>query len=159
MSVDSDNLEKLVCFMLKKSDPDKAERFREVILSNLSDMVEKGFDRERLADLMDNHETDCRRAALRTDVSFRIMEGIMRAHVLTGEAEYVDTLTQLRAALDENPRFFEDLVRESLLESKYWALTRCIPSRTVAEQRSQATKAWLEDKAMRYRPCPGVWKP
>ncbi len=147
MGVDSDTVEGLVYFTLSKSDPEKAEAFREVILSTLSEMAEKGFDKERLIALMDNHETDCRRVALRTDAGFRIMESFMRAQVLTGDALPEDGLALLRRSLAENPRFFEDLVKESLLESKHWALTRCIPSRTAAAERAQVTRGWLADKA------------
>lgn len=147
MGVDTDTREGLVWFSLNRSEPTQAERFRDVVLATLADMVEKGFDKDRLTALIDSHETDCRRAAIRTGTGFRIMESFMRAHVLTGDALPVDGLTLLREALAENPRFFEDLVKESLLASSHWALTRCIPSRTVAEERDKTTQAWLLDKA------------
>ncbi len=147
MGVDADTREGLVWFSLNRSDPQQAERFREVILSTLRDMAEKGFDRDRLTALIDSHETDCRRAAIRTATGFRLMESFMRCHVLTGDAFPEDGLTQLRTALEKNPHLFEDVVKEGLLESAHWALTRCIPSRTASAERGEVTQAWLADKA------------
>ena len=147
MGIDSDNLEGMVYFTLGKSNPECAEDFQKVILDTLRQMVDKGFDHDRLMALVDSHETDVRRVSLRTDAGFRIMESFMRAQVLTGDAKPLDGLAKLRENLAETPNYFEDIVKESILEGQHWSLTRCIPSRTIADERAAMTQAWLDAQA------------
>lgn len=146
MIVDTDNLEGMVCFSLGKSNPEQAEAFKDVVVATLTDMVAKGFDHDRLLALMDSYETDTRRVSLRTDAGFRIMESFMRAQVLIGDVVPEYALDVLKARIAENPNYFEDLVQKCLLDSNHWALTRCIPTRTVAEEKAQATQAFLDMK-------------
>ena len=51
----------VLSFDLCKSDPENAERFREIILDTLRLFVRDGLNRERLQNLINDHEVICRR--------------------------------------------------------------------------------------------------
>ena len=64
----------------------------------------------------------------------------------------------IRERLAENPRYFEELIEKYVLNSDHWALTRCIPSRTVAEEKRAVTDAWLASEAQRLHAIPGAYE-
>lgn len=130
----------VLSFDLSKSDPGNAERFREIILDTLRFLVRDGLNRERLQNLINDHEVVCRRQSLSVRVGFTIMESLLRSHVQLGDAAAPDGMV-IRERLAENPRYFEELIEKYVLNSDHWALTRCIPSRTVAEEKRAVTDA------------------
>ena len=147
----------VLSFDLCKSDPENAERFREIILDTLRLLVRDGLNRERLQNLINDHEVICRRQSLSVRVGFTIMESLLRSHVQLGDAAAPDGMV-IRERLAENPRYFEELIEKYVLNSDHWALTRCIPSRTVAEEKRAVTDAWLASEAQRLHAIPGAYE-
>lgn len=147
----------VLSFDLSKSDPGNAERFREIILDTLRFLVRDGLNRERLQNLINDHEVVCRRQSLSVRVGFTIMESLLRSHVQLGDAAAPDGMV-IRERLAENPRYFEELIEKYVLNSDHWALTRCIPSRTVAEEKRAVTDAWLASEAQRLHAIPGAYE-
>ncbi len=148
MSIDGDYRQPMLCFMMGKTDPDKAEPFRRVILDTLAALGKEGFDKARLADLISGHETDCRRAAINVDTGFRIMESFLKKHVQYDDSVPVDSLDALRAAMAKDDRYFEHLVERFILNSDHWAMTKCMPSRTrSAERREQMLARFAAESA------------
>ncbi len=139
----------VVSFALSKSDPEQAERFREVILQTLSDMVAEGLDCDRLRNLVDCHEVICRRSALSPRTGFALMESFLRDHVQRGDISPTDDLATIRARMDADHRYFEKLIEAHILNSRHWALTRAIPSRTVTAEKRATMDAWLAAEADR----------
>lgn len=158
MDCETDNLCPMVGFRLGKSDPEKAEAFRKVVLDTLSHLVAEGLDQKRLLGLMENHETECRRASLRVSTGFEIMESFLYKQVMFGDVVTSDGLEALRRNLDEDPLYFEHLIEKYILNSNHWALTRCIPSRTVLEERRATTEAWLKAEAEALRATPNGYE-
>lgn len=144
MDCDLDCLQPIVYFTLNKTAPEHAEAFRRVILDTLSRMVAEGLDHARLEALMANHETELRRASLRVDSGFSIMETVIRAQVMRGDVNFYDELAVIREALVEDPLYFEHLIEAYILNGNHWALTRCIPSRTVSADRRAVMAARLQ---------------
>ena len=136
-------------FTLSKSDPEQAERFREVVLRTLADMMTEGLDHERLRSLVDCHEVICRRSALSPRAGFALMESFLREHVQRGDISPTDDLAAIRVRMDADERYFEKLIEKHILNSRHWAFTRAIPSRTVTAEKRAAMDAWLSSEAER----------
>ena len=83
----------VLSFDLSKSDPGNAERFREIILDTLRFLVRDGLNRERLQNLINDHEVVCRRQSLSVRVGFTIMESLLRSHVQLGDAAAPDGMS------------------------------------------------------------------
>ena len=155
MMCDDDYRQPLLCFTLGKSDPERAEDFRGVILDTLADLCAKGFDADRLRDLVDNHETECRRASLSVRTGFRIMESFIRAQVQDDDAVLINDLAALREAMAADDRYFEKLIETYVLNSNHWGLTRCIPSRTLTEEKRAKMNERFEAEAKKINAVEG----
>ncbi len=155
MVCDGDYRQPMLYFTLGKSDPEQAEPFRQVILDTLAACVQEGLDARRLRDLVDSHETDCRRASLSVRTGFRIMESFIRTHVLYDDANPVDDLAALRARMAEDDRYFEHLIEKYILNSQHWGLTRCIPSRTLTAERRKKMEERFAAEAARIADSEG----
>ncbi len=146
MACEGDYRQPMLYFTMGKSDPENADGFRRVILDTLAALVRDGLDSARLADLVDSHETDCRRASLSVKTGFRIMESLIRTHIQYGDANPTDGLSGLRARMAEDDRYFEHLIERYILNSNHWAMTRCIPSRTLtAEKRAKMAERFAAE--------------
>ncbi len=135
MACEGDYRQPMLYFTLGKSDPEQAEGFRRVILDTLAELAARGLDADRIRDLVDSHETDCRRASLSVKTGFRIMESFIRTHVQSDDTTPVNDLAELRAAMVKDDRYFEHLIETYILNSNHWGLTRCIPSRTLTDEK------------------------
>ena len=155
MACEGDYRQPMLYFTLGKSDPENAEGFRKVILDTLKDLVEKGLDAERIRDLVDSYETDCRRASLSVKTGFRIMEAFIRTHVQFDDAEPSDDLAALRVAMEKDDRYFEHLIETYILSSNHWGLTKCIPSRTLTEEKREKMTARFEAEAQKIHATEG----
>ncbi|MBE6585797.1 MAG: hypothetical protein E7645_04630 [Ruminococcaceae bacterium] len=158
MGCDIDCLQPLVFFTLGKSDPDKAESFENIVTKTLRELTTQGLNKERMVALLDRHETDCRRAALRVDSGFALMTAFIREHVMTGDVTTRDSLAMIREALSNDPLYFEHLVETYILNSHHHALISCVPSRTLEEERRAAMKARLDIEMTKLNARPDGYK-
>ncbi len=158
MVCDGDYRQPMLYFTMGKSDPEHAERFREVILETLAALVRDGLDKSRISDLLSSHETDCRRACISVQTGFRIMESFIRAHVQFDDVEPVNDLVRLRDKLAADERYFEHLIEQYILNSNHWALTRCIPSRTLTSEKRERMQARFHAESTRIRAIEGGYE-
>ena len=158
MACEGDYRQPMLYFTLGKSDPENAEGFRTVILDTLQKLSENGLDADRIRDLVDSYETDCRRASLSVKTGFRIMESFIRAHVQFDDAEPVDDLAALRAAMERDDRYFEHLIDKYILNSNHWGLTKCIPSRTLTDEKRFNMNARFEVEAKKVHAAEGGYE-
>lgn len=149
MACEGDYRQPMLYFTMGKSDPECAEGFRTVILDTLRQLCKEGLDRVRMQDLVDSYETDCRRASLSVRTGFRIMVSFLRVHVQMDEVELANDLDELRNAIAADDRYFEHLIETYILQSDHWGLTRCIPSRTLTEEKRSRMQARFEAEAER----------
>lgn len=154
MGCDADCLQPLVIFTLGKSDPHKAEAFEAIITDTLGKMVADGLDIRRLTALLERHETNCRRTALRVDTGFALMSSFIREQVMTGDVIPQDGLALLQDRLAEDPQYFEHIIETYILNNPHCALTACIPSRTLEEERRAAMRKRLDGELTRLRSEP-----
>ena len=155
MGCEGDYRQPMLYFTLGKSDPEHAEGFRTAVLDTLKGICETGLDADRIRDLVDSHETDCRRASLSVKTGFRIMESFIRAHVQSDDANPVNDLAALREAMAADDRYFEHLIEKYILDSNHWALTKCVPSRTLTEEKRAKMAARFEAEAERVNAAEG----
>ena len=155
MGCEGDYRQPMLYFTLGKSDPECAEGFRAAVLDTLKDICEKGLDADRIRDLVDSHETDCRRASLSVRTGFRIMESFIRAQVQSDDANPVNDLDTLREAMAADDRYFDHLIEKYILNSNHWGLTKCIPSRTLTEEKRAKMTARFEAEAERVNATEG----
>ncbi len=158
MVMDGDYRQPMLCFMLGKSDPDKAEPFRRVIVDTLSDLVREGLDHARLFDLVAGHETDCRRASLSVQTGFNIMESFFRMHVIYDDVRMADGLGLLRERMAEDELYFEHLIEKYVLNGNHWALTKCIPTRTLAAERREKMLERFAAESARIKETPNGYE-
>ncbi len=155
MACEGDYRQPMLYFTLGKSDPEQAEGFRQVILDTLAKLSADGLDADRIRDLVDSHETDCRRASLSVKTGFRIMESFIRTHVQFDNAEPVNDLAALREAMAADDRYFEHLIEKYILNSNHWGMTRCIPSRTLTEEKREKMAARFAAEAEKVNATEG----
>ncbi len=155
VGMDADYRQPMLTFKTGKSDPEMAEPFRRVIVDTLADLVQTGFDKARLADLVEGHETDCRRAALSVNTGFNIMESFVKMHVWYDGVRMVDGLDLLREKVAADERYFEHLVEKYILNGNHWALTKCIPSRTLTAEKRERMAARFAAESARLAAIPG----
>ena len=155
MACEGDYRQPMLYFTLGKSDPTHADGFRTVILDTLKALAENGLDADRIRDLVDSHETDCRRASLSVKTGFRIMESFIRTHVQFDDADPVNDLAALRNAMEKDHRYFEHLIETYILNSNHWALTKCIPSRTLTDEKREKMTARFASEAQKINATEG----
>lgn len=147
MTCDGSGIQPVVYFKLGKTDPERVEDFRRVVLDETARLVREGFDKTRLRALVDDHEVTCRRQSLEVDTGLRLMEAILSEHVTYGGLKLLDHLAMIRDKMNTDPRYVENLVERWILQSEHWALVRCVPSRTLTADRRARTDAWLAEEA------------
>lgn len=158
MFVDTDSRQPMLMFTMGKSDPECAEDFRKAVLDTLTALCADGLDYTRLWNIIDSCETDRKRASLSVHVGFRIMESLIGSHVQYGDAMLNDDLASLRTRAAAEPRFFEELIAKYILNSDHWCLTKCIPSRTLVEEKRTAMGEWLGVESDRLHAEAGAYE-
>lgn len=116
--------------ILQNARPQAAQEFRNVIEDTCRDLVEHGVPRDRLEAVISSNEYALRQR------DYGMSDGVVLAcealstwlyddDAATDALKYADTYAALREALD-GP-FFEDLLRELVLESNHCALVELVP--------------------------------
>ena len=116
--------------ILQNARPQAAQEFRNVIENTCRDLVEHGVPRDRLEAVISSNEYALRQR------DYGMSDGVVLAcealstwlyddDAATDALKYADTYAALREALD-GP-FFEDLLRELVLESNHCALVELVP--------------------------------
>lgn len=116
--------------ILQNARPQAAQEFRNVIEDTCRDLVEHGVPRDRLEAAISSNEYALRQR------DYGMSDGVVLAcealstwlyddDAATDALKYADTYAALREALD-GP-FFEDLLRELVLESNHCALVELVP--------------------------------
>ena len=116
--------------ILQSARPQAAQEFRNVIEDTCRDLVEHGVPRDRLEAVISSNEYALRQR------DYGMSDGVVLAcealstwlyddDAATDALKYADTYAALREALD-GP-FFEDLLRELVLESNHCALVELVP--------------------------------
>lgn len=134
--------------ILQNARPQAAQEFRNVIEDTCRDLVEHGVPRDRLEAVISSNEYALRQR------DYGMSDGVVLAcealstwlyddDAATDALKYADTYAALREALD-GP-FFEDLLRELVLESNHCALVELVPVGAGADEGAEAGPADAAD--------------
>lgn len=134
--------------ILQNARPQAAQEFRNVIEDTCRDLVEHGVPRDRLEAVISSNEYALRQR------DYGMSDGVVLAcealstwlyddDAATDALKYADTYAALREALD-GP-FFEDLLRELVLESNHCALVELVPVGAGADEGAAAGPADTAD--------------
>ena len=151
-----DQLQPHTLIILQNAQPDAAREFRRVIEDECRRLAEEGIPRDRLTAVFASEEFDLRQR------DFGIADGVAIAcdalgtwlyedtdEAATRALEYGSVYDELKQALDTT--FFEDLLREIVLESNHRALVELVPmandAQAAREEEAElaATKAALSE--------------
>ena len=134
--------------ILQNARPQAAQEYRNVIEDTCRDLVEHGVPRDRLEAVISSNEYALRQR------DYGMSDGVVLAcealstwlyddDAATDALKYADTYAALREALD-GP-FFEDLLRELVLESNHCALVELVPVGAGAGEGAEAGPADAAD--------------
>ena len=154
-----DQLQPHTLIILQNAKPGVAREFRRVIEDACRDLVENGIPRDRLAAVLASEEFDLRQR------DFGIADGVAIACDALGTWLYEDTDAAATRALEYgkvyaelkqalSTTYFEDLLREIVLESGHHALVELVPvaddARAAREEADElaAAKAALDEAGL-----------
>ncbi|MDO4437359.1 MAG: insulinase family protein [Coriobacteriaceae bacterium] len=151
-----DQLQPHTLIILQNAQPESAREFRRVVEDECRRLAEEGIPRDRLAAVLASEEFDLRQR------DFGIADGVAIACDALGTWLYEDTDAAATRALEYgavyeelkralNTTFFEDLLREIVLDSNHSALVELVPVATTAEGAS-AEEAELAAKKATLTP-------
>lgn len=117
--------------ILQNAKPQVAQEFRRVIEDTCRALVEQGIPRDRLEAVISSNEYDLRQR------DYGTADGVVLAcealstwlyddEAATDALKYGDIYAELRRALEGD--FFEDLLRELVLENDHYALVELVPT-------------------------------
>ncbi len=117
--------------MLQNAQPESARAFRRMIEDTCRALVEHGIPRDRLEAVISSNEFSLRQRDYGTADGVVLACDALSTWLYDDEAatdalKYADIYAALREALD-GP-FFEDLLRELVLESNHYALVELVPT-------------------------------
>ncbi|WP_294521020.1 insulinase family protein [uncultured Anaerovibrio sp.] len=122
------------------SEPQKADKFVQIIHDCLAKLVENGVDRELLEGVLNRHEFRLRESDFGSAPKGLIYNlTILRSWLYDKDPlmmlRYEDVLVSLREKLSTS--YYEDLIRDKLLNNKFGALVVLKPNKTMAAQREK----------------------
>lgn len=145
----AEGLQTYEMFILQGAHEGVAESFREVIESTCRELVQSGIPRDRLEAIISSNEYDLRQR------DYGVADGVAIAcdalstwlyddDAATLALKYGPVYRDLRSELEGS--YFEDLLRELVLESKHWALVDLVPHES-QEGEDEEAKELAEKKA------------
>jgi Zn-dependent M16 (insulinase) family peptidase len=131
---------------LRGTDPDKAGRIEELILSSLRDTVRKGFEKELIEGTL--HQVEFHgREIVRKGFPYGIvlMGRAYHAWLYDGDPlldmNFPKTINGIRARWEKEPDLFQKMINEWLLGNPHRLLSIMEPSSTYQEEREQKSKS------------------
>ena len=126
----AENLQPYELIILQNAQPDVAQRFRQVIEDACRDLVEHGIPRDRLEAIISSNEYDLRQRDYGMSDGVAIACDALSTWLYDDDAatlalKYGPVYEELRGELDGS--YFEDLLRELVLESDHHALVELVP--------------------------------
>ena len=143
--------------MLQNAKPEVAHEFRRIIEDTCRDLVENGIPRDRLEAVISGNEYDLRQRDFGMADGVAIACDCLATWLYDDDAalsalQYAPIYAELRRDLDGS--YFEDLLRELVLDNKHYALVELVPVEgdvpgTVSEEERLArAKAAMSDAAL-----------
>ena len=140
----SGSQQQTVYLKLQNTDPDKADACRRLVRTTLEKTCREGLDRERLAALLDKREFQRREIdnGQRGLHFFHVLRNAwMNGQDPTTPLQTTGLFAKLRARLDTG--WFEQFLREAVVDNPHHASLTLLPSKTCARERREVERAEL----------------
>ncbi|XP_033960869.1 presequence protease, mitochondrial [Pseudochaenichthys georgianus] len=124
------------------------ERVKQIISETIDDIIEKGFEEERIEALL--HKIEIQMKHQSTNFGLSLASYIASSWNHDGNPvellQISDSVTQFRKALKENPRFLQDKVKHYFKENTHRLTLSMSPDETYVEKQAKAEEEKLQKK-------------
>ncbi|KAF3857855.1 hypothetical protein F7725_011056 [Dissostichus mawsoni] len=124
------------------------ERVKQIIRETIDDIIEKGFEEERIEALL--HKIEIQMKHQSTNFGLSLASYIASSWNHDGNPvellQISDSVTQFRKALTENPRFLQDKVKHYFKENTHRLTLSMSPDETYVEKQAKAEEEKLQKK-------------
>ncbi|XP_033988015.1 presequence protease, mitochondrial [Trematomus bernacchii] len=124
------------------------ERVKQIIRETIDDIIEKGFEAERIEGLL--HKIEIQMKHQSTNFGLSLASYIASSWNHDGNPvellQISDSVTQFRKALKENPRFLQDKVKHYFKENTHRLTLSMSPDETYVEKQAKAEEEKLQKK-------------
>ncbi|KAK1878827.1 Presequence protease mitochondrial [Dissostichus eleginoides] len=124
------------------------ERVKQIIRETIDDIIEKGFEEERIEALL--HKIEIQMKHQSTNFGLSLASYIASSWNHDGNPvellQISDSVTQFRKALKENPRFLQDKVKHYFKENTHRLTLSMSPDETYVEKQAKAEEEKLQKK-------------
>lgn len=134
---------------LRGTDPDKKEQIEEVILNELRTLCEAGFDPEHVEGILRKVEFSNREikgSPFGMRLMRRCLRGWMHGSRPETTLEFRKHMDAVRRELEGNPRMFEDLLRDVLLENRHRSTVIVRPDPEMNRRELDGKQQWLAER-------------
>lgn len=141
-SFESSILQPTFSIVVKNSNPDKKEKFQQVVFDTLEKLVKEGIDKKLVEAAINRYEFSLREADFGSSpkgliYGIQIMDSWLYDEDPAMHLEYEKTLEKVKSALNTN--YFEKMIEKYLLNNSHRALMVVKPKRGLAEEKEKAT--------------------
>jgi len=133
--------------LIRNTSYDKREQIAEVIHSTVSELLEKGLDRQSISASLNKLEFDLREG--HEPIGLERAINSLSSWLYGGDPIMYLTNDEVFRSLREKleTEYYEELLTELLINKEHTATLWCVPSQTLGEERRQAEKQRVSDAA------------
>lgn len=147
-SFDNSILQPTFSVVVKNTNEDKVEEFKNIVLDTLSNLVSKGIDKKLVESSINIKEFQLREAEYDgypkgLMYGIRCMDSWLYGENPTLHLEYEDVLNKVKTALTDN--YFESLIEKYLLNNTHRSLVIAKPKKGLAEEKAKELAKRLAD--------------
>lgn len=149
-SFDNGILQPVFSVVVKNSEENKKEEFKNIVLNTLNDLVNKGIDKKLIEACINITEFKLREADLQgfpKGLFYYItaMDSWLYDECPLMHLKYEETIKKMKTALTSN--YFEELIQKYILNNSHSSLLILKPKKGLAEEKEKA----LEEKLIKYK--------
>lgn len=141
-------LQPLFSIVVKNSNEDKKEEFKNVVTKTLKDLVSKGINKKLIEACINRREFDLREANFQSfpkglAYGIQCMDSWLYDECPFMHLEFEETLKKIKTALTTN--YFENLISKYLLDNPHSSILMVKPSKSLAEKTENEIKEKLKN--------------
>jgi len=132
---------------LKGSEPERADAIEELVFKVLKDEVKKGLDKEKLDAAFHRLELSARQ--ITGHYPLRLMDLVFSSWIYDADPVYnlniCSHLNELRKIYENNPHFFEDILKELLINNPHYTRLTFVPDPELSERQKEEFRRKMEE--------------
>ena len=132
---------------LKGSEPERADAIEELVFKVLKDEVKKGLDKEKLEAAFHRLELSARQ--ITGHYPLRLMDLVFSSWIYDADPLYnlniCSHLNELRKIYENNPHFFEEILKELLIDNPHFTRLTFVPDPRLSERQKEKFRKKMEE--------------